>query len=331
MNREDLVSVIVPVYNSARYITECVESVRRQTYADFELILIDDGSEDESRKLCEKISGEDGRFRLICQNHKGVSAARNAGMREAKGEFLFFLDSDDAVHPLLLEELVRQMKCNDAELALCGFRKLDTPEMKKIISTVTPADDRPRWQTVEREMSEKWFHIRHPRCLSRGAMIRRDFTAGVWFDEGLVNGEDTLFLYELICRKPKIAYACQSWYYYRMRKGSATHTAQVVGGNGYCDSSRIIRDREYERKHLEFALTWENVYIYQLAVNYSEIRKMKNREKGQRLKEKAAAEKKHLLFGRADPGIRILFLICFSCYPLYAPFKKLLSVLWRIG
>ena len=92
MNREKMISIIVPAYQAASYISVCIQSVLQQTWKDFELILVDDGSTDQTREICDRFLKSDSRIRRLVQDHKGVSAARNAGMREAKGEYLFFLD-----------------------------------------------------------------------------------------------------------------------------------------------------------------------------------------------------------------------------------------------
>ena len=102
----DRFSMIVTVYNTEAYLPRCVRSVLDQTYPGFELLLIDDGSQDGSREVCQSLCREDSRVRLLSRPHQGVSAARNAGLEAARGTYVFFLDSDDAMHPRLLEALL---------------------------------------------------------------------------------------------------------------------------------------------------------------------------------------------------------------------------------
>jgi glycosyltransferase involved in cell wall biosynthesis len=101
--RSPLVTVVTPAYNVAKYIGEAVDSVLRQTFRDFEYLVIDDGSEDNSVDIIKAHSGDDPRFRLVAGEHRGLSAARNAGIREARGEYIAFLDGDDRWHPKFLE------------------------------------------------------------------------------------------------------------------------------------------------------------------------------------------------------------------------------------
>ena len=104
-----MISIIVPVYNVEEYLEECLESIRQQTFTDIEVILVNDGSTDGSKEICERYSQADSRFRLINQENKGQSVARNIGVAESKGEFIVFIDSDDIVRVDLLGQLMNNM------------------------------------------------------------------------------------------------------------------------------------------------------------------------------------------------------------------------------
>lgn len=99
-----MVSIIVPIYNAEQYISKCIESILAQTYRDFELILVDDGSTDMCGKICDEYAKQDSRVHVIHQENKGVSAARNAGISLAKGEYIMFVDSDDFITENMLEK-----------------------------------------------------------------------------------------------------------------------------------------------------------------------------------------------------------------------------------
>ena len=137
-----LISVIVPVYNVEPYLRECVDSILGQSFSDFELILVDDGSPDKCGKICDEYAEKDSRVRVIHQQNGGLSAARNTGIDAAKGEYLTFVDSDDMVHPLFLEHLMTIMKKNAAEISCCSMsefpengkpRELKSIEQKEIV------------------------------------------------------------------------------------------------------------------------------------------------------------------------------------------------------
>lgn len=116
-----LVSIIVPVYNVEKYLGDCIESILRQSFNDFELILIDDGSTDESGNICDTYEKKDDRIIVIHQANQGQSKTRNNGISIAKGEYIVFIDSDDFVFPHYLEILYTECVKAEADLAICGF------------------------------------------------------------------------------------------------------------------------------------------------------------------------------------------------------------------
>ena len=116
-----LISIIIPVYNTEQFLEKCFESVLRQTFADFEAIVVDDGSTDGSAAACEDFARRDGRVRVVRQENGGLSCARNAGVDAAAGEYIAFLDSDDFLHPRFLELLYGDAVAADADIAVCGY------------------------------------------------------------------------------------------------------------------------------------------------------------------------------------------------------------------
>ncbi len=116
-----MISVIIPVYNVESYLRRCVDSVRRQTYKDLEIILVDDGSTDGSGELCDVLASEDDRIKVIHKENSGASSARNIGIDNAKGEYIGFVDSDDIVSEDLYMHLFKLIRQNDADLSICGY------------------------------------------------------------------------------------------------------------------------------------------------------------------------------------------------------------------
>lgn len=105
-----MISVIIPIYNVERYLERCIQSVTNQTFKDIEIILVDDGSLDKCPHICDKYAEEDNRIKVIHKQNGGLSSARNAGLNHAKGEYVAFIDSDDFVHPNMLERLYRETR-----------------------------------------------------------------------------------------------------------------------------------------------------------------------------------------------------------------------------
>lgn len=119
---EEMISIIVPVFNTKFYLKRCVDSVLCQTYPKFELILVDDGSTDGSGALCDDLACSDSRIRVIHQENRGVCAARNAGLKNMMGDFLLFLDSDDSIEAVTLQKCIEAMQRNRADVAIFGWR-----------------------------------------------------------------------------------------------------------------------------------------------------------------------------------------------------------------
>ena len=130
------ISIIVPVYKVEKYLDRCVKSILDQTYTDFELILVDDGSPDHCPAMCDAWAEKDGRIRVVHKENGGVSSARNVGLDIMTGNYVMFIDSDDAVHPEICSVLCHLIISENADIAICGSTKFDTNEMpnSKIIT-----------------------------------------------------------------------------------------------------------------------------------------------------------------------------------------------------
>ncbi len=133
------ISVIVPVYNTEKYLRRCMESILNQTFNDFEIILIDDGSTDNSHAVCNQYAKKDSRVRVIPTNHIGVGAVRNLGLLEAKGNYIMFCDSDDYVEPKWIEELYSSAQKHPNSLVNCDYAEAVPSESLVIIKTLKDA------------------------------------------------------------------------------------------------------------------------------------------------------------------------------------------------
>lgn len=129
-------TIIIPVYNKKRYLSELLDQVVEQTFSDFECLLIDDGSTDGSGAVCDEYAARDSRFRVFHIPNGGVSHARNLGLDNARGEYITFVDSDDGIQPDYLENLVRCMEESGAEMVISGYEKVDANGT--VLHTVTP-------------------------------------------------------------------------------------------------------------------------------------------------------------------------------------------------
>lgn len=318
-----MVSVIIPVYNTEAYAEQSIRSVINQTFASLEIILIDDGSEDSSLRICKRLKLTDERIQIISQKHQGVSAARNKGIEAAKGKYIFFMDSDDLIHPLLIEKLVLYAETENADLAMCGYTRLDTWRADSFLNEISREEQKITWETVQGPEAEEWFHQKKSLSGIGSKLIRRASIQALRFDRELTNGEDTVFLYHLICKQIRIVYIFKEWYCYRIYAESR-RIQQFEG-------IRIIRNSEYEKGRTEYALIWERLLLLQMKKSFSELKRVKNKKESQKLKEQAAAERKNPIYRLVPLDIRLSFWGHIFCRPLYPWLSRHLAVLYKAG
>ena len=126
-----LISIIVPVYNVEKYLNRCIESIVAQTYTNLEIILVNDGSPDNSAQICESWREKDNRITILHKENGGLSDARNKGLEVANGEYVSFIDSDDFVHSLYIEALYTMCKNTNTKIAVCNFRRFEKDDIKE--------------------------------------------------------------------------------------------------------------------------------------------------------------------------------------------------------
>lgn len=225
MNIEPVISVIVPVYNVAHYLRQCINSVLSQNYNDWELLLVDDGSTDGSGKICDEYARKDRRIIVRHKENGGVSSSRNVGLKMAKGKWIFFLDSDDELYPFALNDLINW--ANGADMVAGKmFIKEQAPESKK-----TKALNRPKKKSNHLISPTKYVRAvaDSKYCIVPAVfpkLFRRDIIESndLIFDEHIYYAEDQLFIVQyLCCKEVKSVYFnnVHPVYVYNIRKGSA--------------------------------------------------------------------------------------------------------------
>lgn len=315
------ISILVPVYNSEAYLPECIRSAQSQTHRDFELLLIDDGSTDNSRSICEEAAGADQRIRCLPRDHAGVAAARNAGIRAAQGKYLFFLDSDDAIHPCLLATLYGLLEKERASMATEFFTHAETTQNLRQL-----------WLSADCGADGSDFTLlSNPEainCLIRekpfselggigGYMIRKSAVQSRLFDERLSSGEDTLFLYQLLSQGADLIVLKLDWYCYRTHPQQCTKRLSLKALQSMYFCQTCVRDSELAAGRTENAVIREGRLINLLALWYAESRRETDRDCEHFIKGLIKAERKWPCFSRAALHSRIsLFLAC-RLPPLY--------------
>ena len=316
-----MISIIVPVYQAASYISVCIQSVLQQTWKDFELILVDDGSTDQTREICDRFLKSDSRIRRLVQDHKGVSAARNAGMREAKGEYLFFLDSDDAIHPELLERMYTVLRERQAVIAACNYHELPSGNFAQVREGL----DRNILETGlhfylnNQEFIKTFIYGKGLNIWSAigGKMVRRSSVKGIWFDEELSNAEDTKYIYELLERGADAVMLPCCGYYYRRRNGSASGRQNIEAYKSIYACDCYIRDREITYGRLEDALQWEWYIVSKIAQWRTSCRMCENEMLKNYILKLEETERSSGYFKKLRIRRRLELMLALYCYPAY--------------
>ena len=266
-----MVSVIIPAYNVERYIEKCIKSILDQSYTDTEIIIVDDGSTDGTGKICRDLEKDYNRIRYICQENRGVSVARNTGIREAGGEYLMFVDGDDFIEPELIDRLMERSR-EGFDIVCCCCR---TAGEESVYEDHFFDGDRSFCTDVEKE--ELFLQLIDPRYgkgskrvvtaigvpwgkLYRSSLIR---SKDILFDPELKRLQDNMFNMHAFAEAGRIFYLDQPLYDYRIDHIVGFHSGYRYPGN----SEKLIRKRKKffednkgfytEKAEMEF-----NKYIY---------------------------------------------------------------------
>ena len=206
-----MISIIVPVYNVESYLKECLESIRQQTFTDIEVILVNDGSTDGSREICERYCEKDIRFRLINQENQGQSVARNRGVKESVGEYIMFVDSDDVINTKVLEVLLPCMK-TDVDIVECRLTINKEEFYLNKTSTII-------FEGNSKEAILNCIEFKEVKYCAFTKLYRREIVGKIPFLEGYIY-EDIFTGINYLKHIRKIVVVDYIGYYYRVRPNS---------------------------------------------------------------------------------------------------------------
>ncbi len=231
-----LVSLILPVYNADKYLRDCIQSILEQTYPNFELIIVDDGSTDKTSEICKDFAERDPRIRYYRQINRGVSSARNFALTKAYGEYVGFVDSDDIVDQDMYRELVRISDRYRTDITICRYKEfLETPDLagrdrkKPIIEMFNAETAAYQMLTGDKFEGHVWTKL-----------IRRSVLSGLEFNPDLVICEDEVFMLQVLKRSVQIAFIPGEYYYYRVHHGAATRRAFYPKFASVIDAREIL-------------------------------------------------------------------------------------------
>lgn len=221
--KEELVSVIVPVYKVEKYLSKCIESIINQTYKSLEIILIDDGSPDNCGNICDEYAKKDNRIRVIHKQNGGLSDARNAGIVASSGEYLMFIDSDDYIHPEMILKLYKRLIKDGSDMALCGFSYVDeNGEGIDKMNQKSPIKDevlnKTEFFNKALKASGCWYYV-----IACNKLYKKEIFNNIKFPLGKIH-EDEFIIHKIIDKCDKISCVSDNLYYYVQRTGSIMNT-----------------------------------------------------------------------------------------------------------
>ncbi len=210
-----MISVIVPVYNVEKYLDTCMESLVGQTYEDFEIVIIDDGSTDDSAMICDKWAEKDRRIRVFHQENKGLAAVRNVGLELAQGDYIAWVDSDDYVDKCYLESMMRMRETTDADMVMCSFFTDTDGKIEHTGKRLFQAEELSKQTFLERLYTYGLYSVVWNKLMPRQAY------EGIRFPEGRVF-EDSSVMRQLASGCDKIVIVDEPLYFYRRHNDCIT-------------------------------------------------------------------------------------------------------------
>lgn len=253
------ISVIVPVYNVEQYLERCVDSIISQTYTNLEIILVNDGSTDNSGKLCDELAKKDERIRVIHKENGGLSDARNRGIDEAESDLVGFIDSDDYIDSDMYEVLLKNLNNTDADLSMCALYDVynNTPEAQ--------VTNKETWKLSSEQAIKMVMEAKILSVTAVNKLYRKSLFTDLKFEVGKI-AEDAFIMIKLLDKCEKIVATNEKKYYYVHRENSITtqkfSTKFLNVIEAYEQNSNIILEKYPKLKDVaQTRMNWAYFYV----------------------------------------------------------------------
>lgn len=207
-----MISIIIPFYNTEKYFEECLSSIKAQTFSDFEVLLIDDGSTDSSREIAQSYANKDSRFILLNNKHIGYPACKNLGLDKAKGEYICFIDSDDFVEKFHLENLYNALITTKSDISNCKYdsnMKFSNEQPQKMLEVFSHTES----------ILKKYFSNTYP----WNKLFKKSLWEGLKFNENVEALSDTILNHLVFERAKRTVYTQYKSYHYRIHNENITY------------------------------------------------------------------------------------------------------------
>lgn len=240
-----MISVIIPVYNVNEWLGQTLDSVLAQSWGDWELILVDDGSSDGSGRICDRYASKDSRISVIHQKNGGPSEARNAGLEMARGSEIAFIDSDDYIPPHYLETLSAALEETGADAVCVKMRRFIGSGREAVVSWKKDSgkryEEKPSIIGPEEAVNQILYQDGYVDASPCGKLYRRALWEGMRFTSGILY-EDLDLIYRVLARAQCIAVTTATEYFYRITPGSILHKVEPYRGDVLKVTRRIVDD-----------------------------------------------------------------------------------------
>lgn len=253
------ISVIVPVYNVEQYLERCVDSIINQTYTNLEIILVNDGSTDNSGKLCDELAKKDERIRVIHKENGGLSDARNRGIDESESDLVGFIDSDDYIDSDMYEVLLKNLNDTDADLSMCALYDVynNTPEVQ--------VTNKETWELSSEQAIKMVMEAKILSVTAVNKLYRKSLFTDLKFEVGKI-AEDAFIMIKLLDKCEKIVATNEKKYYYVHRENSITtqkfSTKFLNVIEAYEQNSNIILEKYPKLKDVaQTRMNWAYFYV----------------------------------------------------------------------
>lgn len=261
-NEIKLISIIIPVFKVEKYLNRCIESVVRQTYKNLEIILVDDGSPDNSPKLCDEWAKKDSRIKVIHKENGGVSSARNVGLKNVLGDYIAFVDSDDWIEETMCEKLIEHATKTDADMTFFKFRRVY--ENGKVFENKEVALERVKCKDIKvffTSVTDKHGNYLDVMGSACRILFKKDIATAHKFSEKLKHGEDLFFVLNCLEKANKVEILDEVLYNYYYNDQSVTTKV--------CENyfQNIINLCKHEKNYLKE----KNLSEYEFFINHAYV------------------------------------------------------------
>ena len=278
---EELISIIVPVYNVEKYLNKCIDSIINQTYRNLEIILVDDGSPDNCGKICDEYAKKDKRIKVIHKKNGGVSSARNKGIENASGYWISFVDADDWIEKDYIKILVNNKE--DADIVLCGYNRVNKNKIEKVNGN---------GEKLIYNSKEYLIKTLNPQTgigFINMKLIKKKCIERIRFDENLKVGEDAFFNIQISPNIKKAVFIKKAVYNYRINNDSVVKKYDENYADKYLYSMQTIKKyifKNYEKEEIrQNYYNFVAFHVLLVAVNYCYNKENKTKNKIKKLQE----------------------------------------------